>query len=72
MYVLYVPWIQWLFMAGVALMDGHYKTSIISGVSHLRLDLVVPLVLCTVACNIQGTRIVLQVPWDSANPAKKG
>jgi hypothetical protein len=33
-------------------MDGHYKMDIISGVGHPRLDLVVPLVLCTIVCNI--------------------
>jgi hypothetical protein len=53
-------------------MVGHYKTDIISSVGHPRLDLVVPLVLYTVACNGWDTDIVLQVPWDSANPAEKG
>jgi hypothetical protein len=31
-------------------MDGHYRTDVISGVGHLRLDSVVPLVLRTVYC----------------------
>jgi hypothetical protein len=38
-------------VAGAALMGGHYKTDIIIGVGHLRLDSVVALVLCMVACN---------------------
>ena len=66
-------WIRWLFVAGIALMGGHYKTDIISGVGHLRSDSgVLPLVLCTVACNGWGTGIVLQVPRDNANPTKNG
>jgi hypothetical protein len=32
-------------------MDGHYRTDIISVVGHPRSDLVVSLVLCTIACN---------------------
>ena len=40
------------FVTSATLMDGHYKTDIISGVGHPRLDSVVPLVLCTVAYNI--------------------
>ena len=60
------------FMANVALMGGHYKMDIISNVGHLRLDSVMPLVLCMVVCNIQGTGVVLQVPHDSVNPAKNG
>ena len=59
-------------MAGAALKGSHYRTNIISGVVHPRLDLVMPLVLYTVAYNGWGTGIVLQVPRDSANPAKKG
>jgi hypothetical protein len=43
------------FMAGGALTGGHYRTNIISGVGHPRLDSVVPLVLCTAAYNILGT-----------------
>ena len=50
------------FMAGIALTSGHYRMNIISGVGHLRLDSVVPLVLYIVAYNIQGIGIVLQVP----------
>jgi hypothetical protein len=30
-------------------MNGHYRTNIISGVGHPRSNLVVPLVLCTIA-----------------------
>jgi hypothetical protein len=60
------------FMAGVALMDGHYKMDIISSVGHLKLDLVVSLMFCTVVYNILGIIIVLQVLWDSANPARNG
>jgi hypothetical protein len=37
-------------------MDGHYRTYIISGVGHSRLDLVVPLVLCVVAMQWLGHR----------------
>ena len=76
MYVLYGPWIQWLFVADAALMGGHYKTDIISivtsGTSHPGSDLVVPLVLCTVAYNGWGTSIVLQVFRDSANTIENG
>ena len=72
MCVSYRPWIQWLFVANATLMGDHYRMDIISCVRHPRLDSVVLLVLCTVACNGWGTGIVLQVPWDSANPAKKG
>jgi hypothetical protein len=35
-------------------MDGHYRTDVISGVGHLRLDLVVLLVLCTICCAMVG------------------
>ena len=41
------------------LMVDHYRMDVISGVGHLRLDLVVPLVLHTVTCNGWGTDIVL-------------
>jgi hypothetical protein len=60
------------FMANATLMGGHYRTNIISSVGHLRLNLVVPPVLCTVAYNIWGIDVVLHVPWDSANLAVKG
>ena len=60
------------FVTGATLMDGHYKMDIISGVGHPRLDLVVPLVLCTIAYNISGIGIVLQVPRDSVNSVEKG
>jgi hypothetical protein len=69
---LYEPWIQWLFMAGVALTSGHYKIDTISGVGYPRLDLVVPLVLCTVACTSWGTSFVLQVLQDNINPTENG
>ena len=55
------------FMTDITLMGGHYRVYIISGVSHLRSDSVVLLVLWTVVYNGQGTDIVLQVTWDSAN-----
>ena len=42
-----------------SLIDGHYRTYIISFVGHPRSDSFVPLVLCTIAYNIQGTVIVL-------------
>ena len=53
------------------LMDDHYEMDIISGVGHLRSELVMPLMLCMVACNGWGTGIVLQVPQDSTNPVEK-
>jgi hypothetical protein len=53
-------------------MDSHYMMNIISGVGHLRLNSIVSLVLCMVVCNDWGTDIVLDIPWDSANFAKKG
>jgi hypothetical protein len=69
---LYGPWIQWLFVAGVALKGSHHKTDIISGVGHPRSDSVMLLVLYMVACNGWGTDIVLLVLRDSANPAENG
>jgi hypothetical protein len=69
---LYGPWIQWLFIAGVALTGGHYRMNVIRGVGHPRSDSVVPLVLRMVASNDWGTGIVLQVLRDNANPVKKG
>jgi hypothetical protein len=60
------------FVADVALTGDHYRTDIISGVGHMRLDSVMPLVLCTVVYNIQGIDVVLQVPRDSANPVENG
>jgi hypothetical protein len=59
------------FVIGVALMASHYKTDTISGVDHSKLDTVVPLVLCTIEYNIQGTDVVLQVHRDNANLVKK-
>jgi hypothetical protein len=53
-------------------MDGHYRANIISGVGHMTSNSVVPLVLCTVACNGWGTNIVLQISRDSTNLAEKG
>jgi hypothetical protein len=35
-------------------MDGHYRMDVISGVGHLRSDLVVPLMLRTVCCAMAG------------------
>jgi hypothetical protein len=60
------------FMAGAPLTGGHYRMDIISGISHPRSDSVMPLLLCTVTYNIQGTGVVLQVPQDSINPTRKG
>ena len=50
------------FMANAALTGCHFKMYIISGVGHLRSNLIVLLVLCTVAYNIWVTGVVLQVP----------
>jgi hypothetical protein len=71
LYVLYGPWIQWLFVAGIALMGSHYRMDIISGVSHPRSDSVLLLVLCIVVYN-GYTSIVLQVHQNRANPIEKG
>ena len=54
------------------LMDDHYKMDIISGVGHPRSNSIMPLVLCTVACNGWGIGIVLQVACDSTKPAENG
>jgi hypothetical protein len=62
MRVLYGSQIQWLFVIRITLMDGYYRMNIIRNVGQSRLNLVVPLVLCTVAYNIQGTSVVLQIP----------
>ena len=59
------------FIADIALTSGHYKTDIISRVGHPRSDLIVPLVLCTVAYNIWGIGVILQVPQHSTKPAGK-
>ena len=67
---LYGPWIQWLFVADAALTGDHYRTDIISGMGYLGLNSVVPLVLCTLACNGWDIDIVLQIPHDSANFAE--
>jgi hypothetical protein len=61
-----------LFVTVAALTGSHYRTNIISGVGHPRTDSVVPLVLCTVACNSWSTNIELQVPRDNANLAENG
>ena len=60
------------FVIATALMGSHYRTNIISGVGHPKSNSVVLLVLCLVAYNGQATSIVLQVPWDSNNPAENG
>jgi hypothetical protein len=60
------------FMANAALMGYHYMMDIISGVGHSRLNLVVLLVLYTVAHNTWGTGVILQVPRDSTNLAENG
>ena len=60
MYVCYMSFeSSGCFVAGTALMGGHYRTNIISSVGHLRSDSVVSLVLCTVVCNGWGTGIVV-------------
>ena len=53
------------FVTVATITGGHYKTYIISGVGHLRSDLVVPLLLWAIAYNIRGTSVVLQVPRDN-------
>ena len=53
-------------------MVGHYKTYITNNIGHSKSDSVGLLVLWTVAYNIQGIKIVLQVPQDSANLIKNG
>jgi hypothetical protein len=68
---LYRPWIQWLFVAGVALTGNYYMMDVINDVGHLRLNLIGLLVLRTVVFNVWGTDIVLQVPLDSVNPAER-
>jgi hypothetical protein len=50
------------FVIVTTLTNDHYKTYIISGVGHLRLNSIMPLVLWMVEYNVQGTDIVLQVP----------
>jgi hypothetical protein len=60
------------FVAGAALMGDYYKLNIISGVGHSRSNSVILLVLCTVAYNIWGTVVVLQVPRDSTDLVEKG
>jgi hypothetical protein len=59
------------FMTSTTLMPSHYRTNIISGVSNLRSDSVVLLVLYMVAYNDQGIDIILQVHRDSTNFAEK-
>jgi hypothetical protein len=56
---LYGPWIQWSFVADAALAGGHYIMDFISSVGQPRSDLVVALVIRTVACNGWGIGIVL-------------
>jgi hypothetical protein len=50
-----------------SLMNGHYRTYIISSVGHPRLDSVMPLMLYTVVYNIWGTSVVLQISQNSNN-----
>jgi hypothetical protein len=72
-YVYYMgPGSNSCFVTGVALMGGHYRTDIINGIGYPRSDSVLPLVLCTVAYNIQGTGVVLQVPRDNVNLTENG
>jgi hypothetical protein len=49
------------FMASAALTGSHFMMDIIGSVDHPTLDSIMLLVLCTVAYNIRGTGIVLQV-----------
>jgi hypothetical protein len=70
--VLYGLCIQWLFVVGTALMGGHYRTDIISGVGHSRSNSIVLLLICMVACIGWGIDIILQVSRDSANLIEKG
>ena len=58
------------FVINSALTGNYYRTYIISSVGHLRSNSVGLLVLWTVAYNIWGTSIVLQVPRDNVNPSK--
>ena len=60
------------FVTGAALMGNHHRMDIISGVGHPRLDVIVLLVLYTVAYNIRGTSVVLQIHRDSINPSEMG
>jgi hypothetical protein len=39
-------------------MDGHYTTDAINNVGHLRPDLVISLVLCTVCCVMAGAPVL--------------
>jgi hypothetical protein len=59
------------FMTGTALMGGHYRMYIISGMGHLKLNLVVLLMLWTIAYNIWDTGVALQVFRDSVNLDEK-
>jgi hypothetical protein len=54
------------------LMDGHYGMDIINGVCHSKSNLVMPLVLCIVACNDWGIGIVLQVPETTPTLLRMG
>jgi hypothetical protein len=47
------------FIVNATLTGDHYKMDIISGVGHLRSDLVVPLVLYTITYNIRGIGVIL-------------
>ena len=60
------------FVASAYLMGGHYRMDLLSGVGHPRSDSVMPLVLFTIAYNIQSIGVILQVSRDNTNPAKKG
>ena len=55
-----------------AIKGDHYWTYIISGVGRPKSELTVLLVLSTVAYNIRGTGVLLQVLQDCANLAGKG
>jgi hypothetical protein len=46
-------------------------TDVISSVCHPRLDSI-GLLMMDDSIHIRGTGVVLQVPWDKANPARNG
>jgi hypothetical protein len=59
------------FVNGAPFLNEVMVTDIISSVGHPRSDLV-KLLMMNDSINIRGTGVVLQVPWDTTNPAGKG
>jgi hypothetical protein len=49
------------------LMDGHYRTDVISSVGYLRSDSIVPLVLHTVCCAIAKAPTLYYMPLEIAS-----